>query len=202
MIIAFILQALSSPSVFFIAWGNWILSIDARAEHFFVAIREPFWTHFFSAIGLLGKWYVVLGILLAVSVVLWFLDKRVFIFPLLVSVFSAELITLILKNVIMRPRPGMAAVVENSFSFPSGHATVAVALYGFLAYILFRMCRTRKEKIVVSAAGVFLVLLIGFSRLYIGVHYVSDVIGGFLVGALGLSIGMCLAEHFLARKKY
>ncbi|MBI5005281.1 MAG: phosphatase PAP2 family protein [Candidatus Lloydbacteria bacterium] len=181
--------------------GNWILSIDARVEHFFAAARDPFWTQFFSTVGLLGKWHIVLWILLAVSLALWLLDKRVFIIPLLISVSGAELLTGTLKNIIARPRPEMAKVVENSFAFPSGHATVAVALYGFLAYILFRMCRTRKEKIVVSAAAVFIILLIGFSRLYLGVHYVSDVIAGYLVGALWLSIGMCLTEHFLERKK-
>jgi undecaprenyl-diphosphatase len=139
--------------------------------------------------------------LLTVSVALWFLRKRVFLFPLWLSVGGAELVTLILKNTVVRQRPEMAAIIEQSFSFPSGHATIAVALYGFLAYILFRLYKTRKIKIITCVAVVFLVLLIGVSRLYLGVHYVSDVLAGYLVGALWLSIGMCVAEHFLARKK-
>ncbi|MBI2045862.1 MAG: phosphatase PAP2 family protein [Parcubacteria group bacterium] len=182
-------------------FGNVILSFDTQAFNFFSTIRESPWLQVFSTVTWLGEWYVAGGFLVAVSIALWFFHKRVFIFPFLTSVAGAEVFTYLLKNIIARPRPEMAEVIENSFSFPSGHATIAVALYGFLAYILFRMCRTRKEKIVVSVAAVFIVLLIGFSRLYLGVHYVSDVIAGYLVGALWLSIGMCLTEHFLERKK-
>ncbi|HEY4497400.1 MAG TPA: phosphatase PAP2 family protein [Candidatus Paceibacterota bacterium] len=201
MMIVLIAQIFSSPAAFFSEWGNWILSIDARAEYFFTAIRDPFWTQFFSVVGLLGKWHVVFGILAAVSFALWFLNKRVLLVPLWLSVGGAELITLVLKNMIMRPRPEMASVVEKSFAFPSGHATLAVALYGFIAYILFRMCRTRKEKIIVSVISMFIVLLIGFSRLYLGVHYVSDVLAGYLVGAIGLCVGMYVAEHCCEQKK-
>lgn len=201
MITIFLAQLFFSPATFLGEWGNGILSIDARVEQFFTAIREPFWTQFFSAIGLLGKWHIVLGIVAAVSLVLWYANKRVFLFPLWFCVGGAEAVTLILKDTIMRPRPEMAAVVENSFSFPSGHATVAVALYGFLTYVLFRMCRTRNEKILVCAIGAFLVLLIGLSRLYLGVHYVSDVLAGYLVGALGLCLGMYMAEHCFEQKR-
>ena len=201
MTTAFLASTLSSFATFFGTFGNGILVFDARAEYFFVAARDLFLTRFFSIVTLLGEWHIALGILLAVSVVLWFLDKRSFLLPLWVSVFGAEIITMILKNIIMRPRPETAVIIENSFSFPSGHATIAVAFYGFLAYILFRICRTRKEKIVVCAIGTFLILLIGLSRLYLGVHYVSDVIAGYLIGAVGLSLGMCLAEHFCERKK-
>lgn len=186
---------------FFGEWGNGILSIDARAEQFFTAIREPFWTQFFSAVGLLGKWHIVLGIVAAGSLLLWYANKRTFLFPLWLSVGGAEAATFLLKNTIMRLRPEMAAVVENSFSFPSGHATVAVALYGFFAYLLFRMCRTRNEKILACVVGAFLILLIGLSRLYLGVHYVSDVLAGYLVGALGLCLGMYVAEHCSEQKR-
>lgn len=201
MMLVLIAQIFSSSSVFFSEWGNLILSIDARAEQFFTAIREPFWTQFFSLVGLFGKWHIVLGIVAATSLLFWYVNKRIFLFPFWLSVGGAEAVTLILKNTIMRPRPEMATVVENSFSFPSGHATVAVALYGFLTYVLFRMCRTRNEKILICVVGAFLILLIGLSRLYLGVHYVSDVLAGYLVGALGLSLGMYVAEHCFEQKK-
>ena len=201
MTTAFLASTLSSFATFFGTFGNGILVFDARAEYFFVAARDLSLVRFFSTVSLFGEWYVVLGVLLVVSATLWFSNKRIFLFPMLVGVSSAEIITMILKNIIMRPRPETAVIIENSFSFPSGHATIAVAFYGFLAYILFRICRTRKEKIVVCAIGTFLILLIGLSRLYLGVHYVSDVVAGYLIGAVGLSLGMCLAEHFCERKK-
>lgn len=197
----FFAQVFFSSTTFFGEWWNEILSADARVEQFFTAIREPFWIQVFSAVGLLGKWHIVLGIVAAGSLLLWYANKRAFLFPLWLSLGVAEAATLILKNTIMRPRPEMAAVVENSFSFPSGHATVAVALYGFFAYLLFRMCRTRNEKILVCVVGAFLILLIGLSRLYLGVHYVSDVLAGYLVGALGLCLGMYVAEHCSEQKR-
>ena len=73
------------------------------------------------------------------------------------------------------------------YSFPSGHAMMSLITYGLLAYFLFVGLPRAWLRVPVSAALILLILLIGFSRLYLGVHYVSDMLAGFAVGGLWLS---------------
>jgi undecaprenyl-diphosphatase len=104
------------------------------------------------------------------------------------------------KFIFHRARPGVAIYPENSFSFPSGHATIAVAFYGFLTYALIRSSKKWKRKINIFFVGFILIFLIGFSRLYLGVHYFSDVWGGYLAGAIWLIIAISFSEYFSYKK--
>lgn len=99
------------------------------------------------------------------------------------AIVGAEILTLGLKAGFERQRPFLAdpLVSESSFSFPSGHATVSLALYGALAYLTSRRMGTVAGLSVLLGAAL-LVLLIGFSRLYLGVHFLSDVLAGFSAG--------------------
>jgi len=105
------------------------------------------------------------------------------------------------KFIFHRARPDIAVYPESSFSFPSGHATIAIAFYGFLAYMLIKNARQWKRKINIFFASFILIILIGFSRLYLGVHYVSDVWGGYLAGAIWLIIAIGFSEYFLYKKQ-
>jgi undecaprenyl-diphosphatase len=93
----------------------------------------------------------------------------------------------------------VALYAEHSFSFPSGHATIAVAFYGFAGYIVARVTRSWNRKVNIFFATVILISAIGFSRIYLGVHYVSDVWSGYLVGAMWVIIAIALSE-WLERK--
>ncbi|MBU4431911.1 LssY C-terminal domain-containing protein, partial [Patescibacteria group bacterium] len=86
-----------------------------------------------------------------------------------------------------------------TYSFPSGHATTAVAFYGFVTYLLMSLIKSRRRKIHIFFVGFVLIFLIDFSRLYLGVHYLSDVWGGDLVGLLWLIIGISMAEWALIK---
>lgn len=99
---------------------------------------------------------------------------------LLVIVGGAVIINLIMKAFFERSRPELwdRLVVEHSFSFPSGHAMVSMALAGGVVYALWRT-KYRRLSIII---GLIYVLLIGYSRLYLGVHYPTDVLAGWLVG--------------------
>lgn len=97
-----------------------------------------------------------------------------------------------LKTAIQRPRPPSAtALIElpASWSFPSGHAMSSLVCYGMLAYVLLRLGRSsRRSRAATVAGAVMLVLAIGFSRLYLGVHYFSDVVGGYAAGLVWLIV--------------
>ncbi|WP_018479993.1 phosphatase PAP2 family protein [Pontibacter roseus] len=100
------------------------------------------------------------------------------------------------KKLISRERPDKVAFYpEHNFSFPSGHATTAMGLYGMLAYFLYRHFRgqRRERRLSLLATGIAIVL-IGFSRIYLGVHFLSDVLAGFILGAMWVLLGISLME--------
>ncbi len=175
---------------------------DVRVENLLYAYRSVPVTAFFLWITMLGSWQVVASVLVGASIVLYTHKHERFIIPLWVTVFFSEVIGLISKNEFHRPRPeGVAVYVEQSFSFPSAHSIVAVSLYGFLMYIAMRYAKKWRHKIYICFFGVAIIALIGLSRLYVGVHYVSDVWGGYLLGLLWLIIGISLSE-WLSHFKY
>ncbi len=140
----------------------------------------------------LGSFWVVLP-LLAVAVLVFYLKGwRLSAVILLVSTAGGVFLTTVLKAVFQRSRPELidSGYTAPFYSFPSGHATVAVGFYGALTLILAYRLRGFARWAVVSG-GVLLVLLIGFSRLYLGVHYPTDVLAGFLAAPLWvISVGV------------
>lgn len=178
-----------------------IVSADVRVANLLVIFRNADLIKIFTWITLLGKWEVISIFTIATILILWFWKKRSYIMPLILSIVGSEIFTSIGKVVFHRARPDVAIYAENSFSFPSGHATISIAFYGFLAYLLIRNAKNWKNKINIFFAGFIAILLIGFSRLYLGVHYVSDVWGGYLAGTIWLIIAISLSEYLLSKKK-
>lgn len=102
----------------------------------------------------------------------------------------------VVKHMVQRVRPfdGHGFVFESGFSFPSGHAMMSMAFYGMLAWLLLHKWLPRHHRNVVAAA-VALITVIGFSRVLLQAHFLSDVLAGYALGACWLVIGMALAER-------
>jgi undecaprenyl-diphosphatase len=133
----------------------------------------------------LGYYEVVLPLLAGVVFVFCLKGWRLSATLLLVSTIGGSLLTAVLKAVFGRARPELfdSGYTASFYSFPSGHATVAVGFYGALTLILaYRLRGFARWAVVI--VGILLVLLIGFSRLYLGVHYPTDVLAGFLAAPL------------------
>ena len=141
---------------------------------------------------------MILVFSIAFAVVLWLWNHRHDAAALMVTLAGSQVFTQLGKLAFHRPRPKLPVFAEHSFSFPSGHATVAMAFYGFLAYILVHQAAKWQTKVNYFFAATVTVLLIGVSRLYLGVHYLSDVWSGYLVGALWLVIGIALSRYLEA----
>ena len=178
-----------------------ITQIDLKIESSLVLFRNSDLSSIFRWITLLGKWQVVTTFLAAAVTLFWIWNKKNYIFAIIISVVGSTVFTAAGKIIFQRPRPAAAVYEEYSYSFPSGHATIAVAFYGFLAYFLIKNRKNLKSKINIFFITLFSIVLIGFSRLYLGVHYFSDVWAGYLVGAIWLIIAIGFAEYLFTIKK-
>src|SRR5215204_3197646 len=133
----------------------------------------------------LGYYWVVLPLLAVVFFPFYRRGWKLSAILLCVSTAGSILLTTILKAVFERARPELfdSGYHASFYSFPSGHATVAVGFYGMLTFILAYLLRG-VARWVVAVSGILVVLLIGFSRLYLGVHYPTDVLAGYLAAPL------------------
>ena len=101
----------------------------------------------------------------------------------------SALVNFTLKQIIQRPRPiGHRIIDESGYSLPSGHSMVSMAFYGFLIYLIYKNVKNKYLKISVITLLSLLIISIGASRIYLGVHYTSDVLAGFLVAIAYLII--------------
>ena len=146
-------------------------------------------TEFFEAVTTLGNGIVLAGV---AAIAAYLLARRRYYTEALLMVLAyagAQVLSFSLKLAFRRDRPFFTDPLAtlSTYSFPSGHATVSIAVYGALTLVLLRRL-TGPARIVCLAAAVLLVSLIGFSRLYLGVHFLSDVLAGFSVGLAWLAL--------------
>ena len=164
--------------------------IDTTTHSLLSSVRNQPMVEIFFGITLFGEIFTVIFFAVLISIFLWRKRLKKEIITLWTALIGSSLSTYLLKIIIDRPRPIDMVVLEDSASFPSGHATVAVAFYGFLTYLLWCNFKNTKYRELIIMAGVILIFLIGFSRLYLGVHYLTDVLAGYLVGLLWLIVGI------------
>lgn len=121
------------------------------------------------------------------------------------SIFSNIVIITILnqllKRILRRPRPTEFRIVEKTgYSFPSGHSMVSMAFYGYLIYLIYRYIKNKYIKWSLIVLLSILICLIGISRIYLGVHYTSDVLGGFLLSISYLVVYISLIKKILSEE--
>lgn len=174
-----------------------ILALDGAVYNFLFSARNPLGIDIFSIISFLGNWKIILPATVLIGGVFWLRQKRDYILPFFMTVAGSQIFEFILKRIIQRPRPLSGVYPEGSFSFPSGHAVVVIGFFGFLMYLALKNIKKRKDRAAVWIFGALVILLVGFSRLYLGVHYFSDVIGGYLLGAIWLAIGIYIHQKNL-----
>ncbi len=169
---------------------------DVQFARWLAGERSATGTDVFRVITFFGS-PAVAFVIAAVAGLLLYRRRRLADAALVVVVFAgAEVLNLILKLAFHRPRPEFAFVHLDTYSFPSGHAMISTAVYGALAYLLWGRLRTLAERLVLVAGTAVLLTAIGFSRLYLGVHYLSDVLAGVAGGAFWLAMSIALMGLF------
>ncbi|SFL92133.1 phosphatase PAP2 family protein [Salibacterium qingdaonense] len=147
-------------------------------------------------------WLTTGSILLAAFIFFAYRRKWWRLLYFAVAMIGISILTKSLKLTFERQRPDVLQQHDGTgFSFPSGHSTGPVVFYGFIVYLVLRSSLPRAAKWLVNTALVLLTLLIGFSRVYLNVHYITDVIGGFSLGLCWLTVCLLVLEFSLWRKK-
>jgi len=139
----------------------------------------------------LGSWLPLTALTVTVGIILTMRRQWLLLGGWLIAVIGGELLNLVLKGAFQRPRPEHSEILSTeSWSFPSGHAMLSLVVYGMLVYLVTRLDPDigRRRLAIVTLGAAVLILAIGWSRIYLGVHHLSDVLAGYAAGALWLSV--------------
>lgn len=143
-------------------------------------------------------------VLLVISMTLvCILPRKEYRIPILLNLSVAVLLNLGLKHVFTRPRPTevIRIVTETGYSFPSGHTMAATCLYGFLIYLVWQLCSNRAVRNAVIALLSLVIALVALSRVYLGVHYFTDVTAAVSISVFYLIVFTSLVNHFFTHSE-
>ncbi len=172
-------------------------TIDQSVLIFFAENRIEWLSFVMLVITYCGSYMVVSGLTFLSAVSFYIHKHTARILPLLVAVGGSAVTTYIIKHIFYRARPiAEALYLESGSSFPSGHATAAMALYGFLLYTIWKFDKHYLKKVFIVFLFA-LIILVGVSRLYLGVHHLSDILAGYVVGFVWLLLSIKLHKYIL-----
>lgn len=196
LLIGFVLLSQSLSS-------NWLKEFDESIGSAVRSLRSDAVTPVALFFTIMGKAITEFIVFVVVALILLIKFKHKWeTLVLLIGVLTAWGLNQLLKDLFQRDRPtGMRLIEEDSFSFPSGHAMVSILFYGLIGYLLWvNVRKIWKAAWLIPVITIVVVLCIGLSRIYLGVHYPSDVLAGFAAGGAGL-IGCIMAIHRIRTRK-
>lgn len=180
-----------------------ILQSDLLINRWLTLWQVPILTDFFSLVSLFGEDFFIGGLCLILVFALVLKRRKRAAFVSFLTLGGSYLLIYLFKDLFSRPRPNGCLNMKfyECFSFPSGHAALSFYFYSLLIYLLWRFAILRREALPWAGLGwLFLISGIAFSRLYLGVHYFSDVFGGFLLGGIWLLTAVVLIDFLYTNK--
>jgi membrane-associated phospholipid phosphatase len=176
-------------------------NVDMEVTAWFFNLRTPFLSQVAYYFTLLGTTMGITVTTAILGLVLLWKKRPYHLLALLVSVLGSGLSSRLTKIYFQRERPlNFAYYLQETYSFPSGHATSAMALMGILCYFIFLEVENKQARWALFLASALYTLLMGFSRIYLGVHFLSDIAAGYLLGIMWVLMAIGLME-FAALKK-
>lgn len=174
-------------------------SLDNMIYKFIISFKGENLTNVFKIISLLAstKMIVIYNIILVIGILI---SKKRNLLLITVSSITSGIINNLVKYIIKRDRPfGIALVRENFYSFPSGHAMISILFFGMIIYKLIEH-NIKYKKVLIVLISIY-IILVGISRIYLGVHYASDVFGGYTLGIILLLILTLIYERVCKEDK-
>ncbi len=173
-------------SIFILIWLSTITRISANFDSYIyqkvILLLSPIDTKIAIFISDIGSALPIT--IFCVILLLIYKTRYRWGFPLSIAMITSSELNLIFKDIFGRERPNILRLVnETDYSFPSGHAMSNATLYILLILLILKYIKNKKIKIILIMLSILLTILIGISRIYLGVHYATDIIGGWILGA-------------------
>lgn len=185
----------------YVATGGPFLKADSWVLAHVLYFRTPAVTKFMEAFTALGGGFVVGAGSVALAILFLYRKRFDYVTALVSANAGGGVLIYAIKAAVHEPRPpaGVPVVPAGGWSFPSGHAMISVVFYGMAAYFMVRVARRWKTRVLAVTAVSFVVFMIGLSRIYLQVHYLSDILAGYAGGLFWLTV--CVTGMEIYRKK-
>lgn len=164
---------------------NTIEPLDNAASSFIISIRSPELTNTMNIITNISGSY---ALIVFTTLFIILIKKKKYPLAITINLIAVFITSQLAKAIVERDRPLDMLVSAPGYSYPSGHSMVGLAYFSFLSYLVIKYIPNKIVKIILPIVFTITILLVGFSRIYLGVHYLSDVLAGFLLGAIYLII--------------
>lgn len=170
------------------------LPLDLAVQKAFFSLRGPILNPLVIAVTHLSDTVTIVAFC---AILLILPNRKKYGLPVSLASLGGLAIYKPMKHIFLRARPDavLHLVKQGGFSFPSGHSVTSVIFYGVLIYLLNRHCKNDKLRKVLTAICGFLALAIGPSRIYVGVHWPTDVLAGWCIGGAVLMVSICILER-------
>ncbi len=169
----------------FLVLNSLTITFDTFIYNLIRILDTNFFNNYFKLITIFGNAQAVILLLALLNIKLSRKDAIICDILTIASISS----NLIIKNLIRRSRPSVIRLIkQGGFSFPSGHSMISIMLYGYLFYLARNNIKNKKVSILMQCLLIILIISICISRIYLGVHYASDVLGGIFLGISELLI--------------
>lgn len=173
---------------------NYLNTINVDFRNFFDSIQTPFLTKLMLLLTDAGGPSSVALYCLVLTMILWLHKKYLHAVQFILTMGTTALVALGTKELIRLPRPGGGLISETGYSFASAHAMVAVVFFTLVAYSYKNHFKNRAARAAFILACIVVTLLVSMSRIYLGVHYATDVFAGLLMGLIISAISILMYE--------
>lgn len=180
--------------------GSQPLPIDIAVRDWFISLRNDFLNIIISALTHLSDPITIISLCIFLLILP---NRKTYGLPVSLAAISGLAIYKPMKHLFLRARPDVSLhlVEQGGYSFPSGHSVSSVIVFGLLLYLIRRHCKNKTLKNILSVICTILMLLIGPSRLYVSVHWATDVLCGMFIGLAVLTIAILILERIYKKNE-
>lgn len=176
------------------------LFIDTTIMNIMANIRGEGLTKIVKIVTLFGESKLILVLVVAIAAIFYFTKHRADAYMMCLNLFNIVILNKGIKYLVRRERPLNMLIEEDGFSFPSGHSMLSIGVYGFLMFLIYKSNLEKKYKTILMTLLTIIIVVVGLTRMYLGVHYPSDVIGGYLITGAYLIVFISIINEKVYKK--